>query len=374
MVLTNTVFRVISAINKAIPKDNQLILLYSNLGFRDNVAYLYNHLIDNEYNKKYKIIRSQNDKCREIIPKNVKVVSNTKGILYFLRAGHVFYCFGKLPIYPSKHQIVIQMWHGTPFKDADEWQKATVSKQSYYTYLLMSSHYFDDIAKKYYGVKEKNIAICGQPRTDVMFKNNPIYKELKKYKKIVIWMPTFRKSTLMGYSNTSRDLVIPILNSDDFKDINDWLGKKGVCVLVKLHPMQDISSFENLNLSNLYLLSHLEFVAKGWDLYRLIGQSDALITDYSSVFYDFMLLNRPMAFTVDDYDDYKDNRGFAVQDPDYLTPGYKIKTKADFKNFIVDIESGIDKFEEPRKEVNKLVNTFNDGKQCERVLALSKIE
>ena len=120
MVLTNTVFRVISAINKAIPKDNQLILLYSNLGFRDNVAYLYNHLIDNEYNKKYKIIRSQNDKCREIIPKNVKVVSNTKGILYFLRAGHVFYCFGKLPIYPSKHQIVIQMWHGTPFKDADE--------------------------------------------------------------------------------------------------------------------------------------------------------------------------------------------------------------------------------------------------------------
>ena len=238
----------------------------------------------------------------------------------------------------------------------------------------MSSHYFDDIAKKYYGVKEKNIAICGQPRTDVMFKNNPIYKELKKYKKIVIWMPTFRKSTLMGYSNTSRDLVIPILNSDDFKDINDWLGKKGVCVLVKLHPMQDISSFENLNLSNLYLLSHLEFVAKGWDLYRLIGQSDALITDYSSVFYDFMLLNRPMAFTVDDYDDYKDNRGFAVQDPDYLTPGYKIKTKADFKNFIVDIENGIDKFEEPRKEVNKLVNTFNDGKQCERVLALSKIE
>ena len=51
-----------------------------------------------------------------------------------------------------------------------------------------------------------------------------------------------------------------------------------------------------------------------------------------------------------------------------------IKTRADFKNFIVDIENGIDKFEEPRKEVNKLVNTFNDGKQCERVLALSKIE
>ena len=83
MVLTNTVFRVISAINKAIPKDNQLILLYSNLGFRDNVAYLYNHLIDNEYNKKYKIIRSQNDKSRDIIPNHAKCVSNTKWIFSF---------------------------------------------------------------------------------------------------------------------------------------------------------------------------------------------------------------------------------------------------------------------------------------------------
>ena len=158
LVLANTVFRMVSAINKIIPKDDRLVLLYSNLGFRDNVAYLYEHLIENGYNKKYRIVRSQNEKCENILPKNVKVISNVKGILYFLRSGHVFYCFGKLPIYPCKKQIVIQMWHGTPFKGADEWQKTTVSKRSYYTYLLMSSHYFDDIAKKYYGVKDENIA------------------------------------------------------------------------------------------------------------------------------------------------------------------------------------------------------------------------
>jgi len=138
--------------------------------------------------------------------------------------------------------------------------------------------------------------------------------------------------------------------------------------------MQDVSSFINLKLSNLYLLSHQEFITKEWDLYRLIGQCDALITDYSSVFYDFMLLDRPIAFTVDDYDDYKNNRGFSVKDPNYLMAGYKIKTQEDFKDFIVDIENDIDKYEDRRREVNQLVNTYNDGKQCERVLALSKIK
>jgi len=219
--LSNTVFRAISLINTIIPKDDTLILLYSNLGFRDNIAYLYNHLIDNGYNKKYRIIRSQNDKYTGTLTDNVKIISNAKGVLYFLRAGHVFYCFGKIPIYPSNNQIVIQLWHGTPFKGADDWQKATVAKKSYYTYLLMSSHYFDDIAKKYYGVKDKNIAICGQPRTDVMFKDNPKYEELRNYKKVVIWMPTFRKSTLMGYSNTSKDMIIPLLKCTDFENINE---------------------------------------------------------------------------------------------------------------------------------------------------------
>ena len=122
------------------------------------------------------------------------------------------------------------------------------------------------------------------------------------------------------------------------------------------------------------LLSHKSFNDKKWDLYRLISQCDAMITDYSSVFYDFMLLDRPLAFTVDDYDVYKNGRGFAVDNPDYLTAGYKIHNKEELKEFIEDLIKNNDLYKEQRNEVNKLVNTYNDGKQCERVLKIANVK
>ena len=285
------------------------------------------------------------------------------------------YAFGRIPIYPAKNQYVVQMWHGTPFKAADEHQLRTAPKKPYYTSMLISSDYFKTIVKKAHGLEDENIAICGQPRTDVMFKNTIQYKELMGYKKVLIWMPTFRKSKILGYSDVENEKsVIPVISVDDYEEFNSWLKERNVLLIVKLHPMEDVSRFKSMKLSNLMLLSHKSFNDKKWDLYRLISQCDAMITDYSSVFYDFMLLDRPLAFTVDDYDAYKDGRGFAVDDSDYLTAGYKIHNKEELKDFIEDLIKNIDLYKEQRDEVNKLVNTYNDGKQCERALKIANIK
>ena len=99
-----------------------------------------------------------------------------------------------------------------------------------------------------------------------------------------------------------------------------------------------------------------------------------MITDYSSVFYDFMLLNRPLAFTVDDIEQYKSGRGFAVDNPDYLTAGYKIHNEEELKKFLTDLLNDNDMFSTRREEVNQLVNTYNDGKQCERALKIANIQ
>lgn len=374
-VLTNTVFQVLSFFNRFIPKDDKLILIYSNMGMRDNVKAIYDHLIENNYNNKYKILVSCNDEFDNKFPANVKRISNMSGVMYYLKAGHVFYAFGRIPIYPTKGQNVVQMWHGTPFKAPDQHQLKTAPPKPYYTSMLISSEYFKEIVKKAHGLKDENIAICGQPRTDVMFNDFEKYPELKNYKKVIVWLPTFRKSSTLGYSDVDNiKSVIPIFDVSDYENLNDWLSEKNVLLIVKLHPMEDVSKFKELNISNLRLLSHKEFVDKGWDLYKLISQCDAMITDYSSVFYDFMLLNRPLAFTVDDYDDYKNKRGFAVDNPEYLTAGYKIGNKLQFYNFIDDLIKEIDIYREERQEVNKLVNTYNDGKQCERALKIANIK
>lgn len=371
--LSKTIFKGLSAINQVVSKDDSLILMYSNLGFRDNVEYLYQYLIKNNYNSKYKIVRSHKEESKEKLPANVTVVSNAKAVIYFLRAGHVFYCFGKLPIYPSKGQDVVQMWHGSPFKGADEWQIENSKERSYYTKYVLASDYFREIAVKYQGATNENIVICGQPRTDAMFENNTKYQELQGFDKVVIWMPTFRSATALGYQDVNKGTnIIPLFDPSDYDTLNRKLEELGVCLIVKMHPSQDVDSFDT-KYRNLFLLTNAEFNQKKWNLYRLLGQCDALITDYSSVFYDFMLLDRPMAFTIDDLNEYKNNRGFAVDDPDYITAGYKLKTKEDMYSFLSDLVAGKDDFVRQRHEVNALVNTYNDGQQCKRLLNLTNI-
>ena len=199
--LTNTVFRGLSIINQIIPKDDSLVLLYSNMGFRDNIAYVYDYMIAEGYNKRYKIVRSQNEKYAGLVPVNVKIERNAKSVITYLRAGHVFYCFGKLPIYPAKRQKVVQMWHGAPFKGTDIRQLSEITgdyKKSFYTNVLSMSEIFRDFWSVEFDCGKKRISICGQPRTDVMI--NPYSKDELGLtgKKLIMWMPTFRNSTKLG--------------------------------------------------------------------------------------------------------------------------------------------------------------------------------
>lgn len=375
--LSNTVFKIISEINQMIPKDNNLVLLYSNMGFRDNVAYLYDYMVESGYNKTYRIIRSQNEPCNENIPDNVSVVSNIKAIFYYLRAGHVFYAFGKLPIYPSKNQQVVQMWHGSPFKGADKSQKGEMTKdfrKSYYTNILSTSECFADFWGEEFDCGRQRISICGHPRTDVMI-DPYTKKELNlDNNKLILWMPTFRKSKILGYNDVENNKsILPVVQETELEELNNTLKRNGVKLMVKLHPVQDTEDFGNKEYSNIIILSHENFKHLGLDLYRLLGSADALITDYSSVFYDFMLMNRPIAFTIDDYEEYKDNRGFAVSNPDYYRTGLKIQNINELFTFIKDVADGNDCWKEVREKVNCEVNFFRDYNNRRRALEIGGV-
>ena len=102
--------------------------------------------------------------------------------------------------------------------------------------------------------------------------------------------------------------------------------------------------------------------------YTLLNQTDALITDYSSVFFDYLLIDKPIAFTVDDIDSYSDNRGFVFDNPlDYM-PGKKLHNAEDFREFVTDCISGKDDYTAERKDINDKVNYYKDNKNCERII------
>ena len=376
VLLQNSLFSAFSLINKRLKHDKKKIMLYSNLGFRDNIKALYDYIIESGYNQEYQIICSTNDykEYSNIKLPNVQFVSNIRGILNYFKAGSVYYCFGKIPIIPGSNQEVIQMWHGSPYKAADEGMlKGHSWEKQYYTQAFCTSKHFAPIYSHNFSMPLEHISICGHPRCDALYKDNPKY-DFGKYSKIVLWAPTFRKSNVTGYSDTQKGNLLPVLSHNDFEEINNRLKDLDVKVVVKLHPIQDLKDYNLVDMDHFILLSHADFVKRQMDLYRFMVQCDALITDYSSIFYDYLLLDRPMAFTEDDLEDYSDTRGYAVDNPSSYKPGFRIKNKNDFIKFIETLAEGKDDYKAERNRVLGLSNDYRDGQFSKRALEYAGIK
>lgn len=371
--LINTVFTALSGVNRLVPKKDHQVLLYANEGFRDNTKYLFDYMMEQGYNRKYQILVAASDHKKYQDADGVKYISLKKGILKFMSSGHVYYSFGRIPIIPTKKQTTIQMWHGTSFKGFDtSTQKTNSKKKIFYSYVFASSEYFRPIVERKFSVNPENIAICGHPRTDWLYRNDGSY-DLSQGGKVVIWLPTFRKSSELGYADVETDNLIPFFTKDALDELEAELEKRQITLIVKLHPLQDVDEKAAAQYKYLKLMTNKQFVQKNYDLYTMMRQTDALITDYSSVFYDYFLLDRPIGFTEDDMEEYGSNRGFAVDDPNAFRPGKKIRSRQDLYDFLSDVQNGADPFKEDRKKINDLSNEFQDGQNCRRALEISGI-
>ena len=100
--------------------------------------------------------------------------------------------------------------------------------------------------------------------------------------------------------------------------------------------------------------------------------SDALISDYSSVAIDYLLLNRPIGFTLDDYDAYTESRGWVFEDPLEYMPGEHIYNVQQFEQFVLDVKNGKDDYENQRKAILAKTHNVTDN-YCKRVLDYFKI-
>lgn len=367
---------ILSAINCIIPKRNK-ILLYSGLGYRDNIKALGDYLVDNQYYINYKIFIDKNDKFKDDInlSKYFRKFKNNKilRLYHFLTSKYIFYAFGSISVKPSKKQSVIQMWHGTPLKKIGNLINNRKTQSFYFTHLLASSEYFRKIMSKAFACPITNVVVCGHPRNDVLFKKNKKPQFLGN-NKFIFWAPTYRNSKLINSYNGGLISTIPIFRKEEYTELNSYLIKKQIKIMVKLHPIEDADDTSICEKSNLIIYNHKYFFEKGYEIYSLISNADALITDYSSIYFDYLLLDRPVAFTLDDIEKYKQNRGFVMDNPLDFMPGEKIFTKEEFYKFIDDIANGVDNYKKERERVNNIVNYYKDGNNCKRVLDISGIK
>ena len=339
---------VTSKLNTLIPKKRNRIVIYSNWGFRDNIRTLYQYLIDNGYQDKYEIVCASNNFYHLQKDSGVKFISIYRGVYYFLTSKYFFYSFGKYPIKPSNKQMVVNLWHGMPLKKIGNLEAGLENiDYNFFTKLVSSSDLFTPIMKAAFNAKDKQMLLVGNIRNDELFE--------EKKDKNIIWMPTYRNSK--NYHD-SQDAIIFSLDDLEFNRMNNLLAGYEYHLYIKLHPLEESHfKFKN-NYSNIHMLSE-DIISQNYGtLYKFLGTTSALITDYSSVFLDYYLLNRPVAFTINDYEEYKEKRGFVFEDVKSLMVGPTISNFDELLKFLLSVMKSEDEFYIERNKVNSVVNSI----------------
>lgn len=269
-------------------------------------------------------------------------------------------------------QTACYMNHGIPLKATKG--KIVVYKDT--DYVLSPSENINDIISEQFGAEKNQIAVCGAPRTDCLFlkeRNCQLadFLHLDQYNKMILWAPTFRVHE--NYSRRDSEkrfhFGIPLLDQEtDYRELLNTLKEKNILLVIKPHIHQELSELKVNEADHIRIVKQDVLDQLDGNVYDLMKLSDAMITDYSSIGFDYMLLNRPIGYTIDDMGQY--TIGFSVQNPlDYM-PGMKMKRADELLEFISSVALGRDAHKEERNRLKDKLFTYQDGGNSRRLLGL----
>ena len=323
-IIKKTIIIIYHIFLKVLPVDNKVIFFESSVGrnYSSNPKYVYQEMVKQQLDKEFKCIWSLEDTTLEIPGNAIKVKRARLKYLYYLAIAKIWVCDTRQPAFLVKRTdtTYIQLWHGTPLKklamDLDVLEMSDGMELSVYKrlfknntetwdYLISQSDYTTEKFRSSFDFK-KIILKTGFPRNDILFKKNnkkSIDSIKNRYnistdKKIILYAPTWRDDEF--YENG----IYKFSSKIDFDLLKKELSDTHI-ILVKLHYLVedsvDWSNYEGF----IYKFDRL------WDIQELYLISDVLLTDYSSVMFDYAILKRPMIIYAYDYEKYRDNlRGF----------------------------------------------------------------
>lgn len=366
--------------------DAGVILFESKPDFSDNARALFSYL-QKKMPGKYEIIWlvEEPQNYTAYADENVTFIKRStrfsqrytmRATLAAWRAGTIFFTHSLYQIfYKPPGQRWINLWHGCGYKAAKG-----QSERIRFDYCLVPGKLFIDSKAAFFNCEKNKLLALGYPRYDQMLsvcEAADCYLMGKKKQsgaaKIVMWMPTYRKSDDARFCENIELGVYGLPFIHDRQQmiwLNQMCRERKLLLLVKHHMMEKEAEEEQL--SNIQFLQDVELEKAGIQLYELLGQIDALMTDYSSVAVDFMLCDRPIAFLLEDYETYRKNRGFVFDDPLPFMPGYHIRKREELLPFLDDIEKETDRYQKERCSlIDQMHNRTDD--YCGRLLMYLKL-
>jgi CDP-glycerol glycerophosphotransferase (TagB/SpsB family) len=269
-----------------------------------------------------------------------------RAVMVYLTARFVFFThglFGEPSVRRGK--TVVNLWHGAGIKDGDGLFPFRTMRGAPSTYVAAATELWGARTAQLCGLTGSSVLASGYPRNDDLFR--PATRAqlaqlgIAHERPFVVWMPTYRRAVfvvggvaaeILNTTDTGTDLAL----ADFMAPVAEALLAMGVQVVVKPHPM-DISA---RSLKGAIVVENKMLEDAGLSLYSLLGASAGLVSDTSSVWVDYLLLDRPIGFLIPDAAALRDARGIYPDDAFDWLPGVSLHTSADTHNFVNEVALG----------------------------------
>lgn len=337
-----------------VKRNSKKWLIGNKTGYSDNSKYLFLYL--HQYPERnircIWIARTNNEKRNlEELKFEAYKKWSLKGLFHCFTAGVYIFSSNVSDInyWTSGRAVKINLWHGVGIKKLGLKGSATYNPHSFFnrimtpynydnpTVFITTSQLMTEHFAECYSLTSAQTRQIGYPRCDFMMLDKAtihryiyhyenvgmlqLVDTLKAYKKVFIYMPTFR--------DDQTDFMQ--LSGINFDDLNAVLASMESILLVKMHPAT------RMNFDIIHACSNIKLMDKCMDVYPVLPFTDVLITDYSSIYYDYILMEgKKLILFPFDYDNYiRNSRDLAY---DYLqyTPGKKVCDYVAFRQAIID--------------------------------------
>ena len=348
--------------------------------FADNSKYLFLNVANNHPNIR-PIWISADEKISNLLRSKgyeSYSINSLSGIYYSLRAKYTILGanMNTLNWRLSGRTNIIQLWHGDGVKQMQlitsnsKWSFLKISKIFIAPSLLRKVLFFisasEHATRKFicpsFNTQIDKVQITGLPRTDIFFSEIPgaeididadLEKKIKqlqttKPKRLILYAPTFRRG---------KDPSSP-LSQLKFIELEKYLSERNYHLIISLHP-----KFSKSKWLPEEKFQHIHFSNPGLDKYPLLKHFDLLVTDYSSIFMEFLLLDIPTIFHVYDMEEYTTVQGIH-QDMWENIPGLRTKT---FNELLSVMDLELEELKQGHRVAREKLFKYKDAYSSERV-------
>lgn len=357
-------------------KDNWVVFeSFLGRNYSDSPKYIYKYLLENKGDK-YRYIWILNDTKTKIPGNPVKVKRFSLRYFYYTTRSKYWVNNMRQPVWFAKRdsQVLLETWHGTPLKklvfDMDDvysasptYKRQVYSQSRFWDYLISANPFSTEVFQSCFLYEKDKILESGYPRNDILYApdKEQIAEKIKKDlgipadKKTILYAPTWRDDEFYDKGQYKFKLKL------DLEYLRKEIGDEYV-ILLRTHyfiaDAIDVTGMEDFVFN----------VCKYNDIAELYLISDICITDYSSVFFDYANLRRPILYFTYDLEKYRDVlRGFYISIEDDV-PGPLLFTNEEIVSAVKNIDKVNEQYKERYDKFYDRFCCFDDGHASQRVV------